>query len=327
MQGNAYAAQRQTRLACVRYGNVVGSRGSVVPRVPRAARTRRPAHDHRRAHDPLLDHARRRPSTSCCTRSRTWRAARSSSRRSRRCGSSTSPRPSRRALPRDVIGIRPGEKLHELLITSDESPPRDRRRRRVRRAARAPVVGRDGPERWCGKACRRRLRLRERHQRRVAVDRRPPLCSTHAIASPIDIPYGRQSVDDDDIAAVVDVLRGDWLTQGPAVERVRGGAVRSVTGAAHAVAFANGTAALHGAACGRRARHGRHRRHLAALVRRQRQLRALRGRHAPRSSTSIPKTLNLDLGSVPDGLRRARRGALRRPAGRPRRHRWPGHAS
>jgi len=32
------------------------------------------------------------------------------------------------------------------------------------------------------------------------------------------IPYGRQSVDDDDIDAVVRVLKGDWLTRGPAVE-------------------------------------------------------------------------------------------------------------
>lgn len=60
----------------------------------------------------------------------------------------------------------------------------------------------------------------------------------------IQIPYGRQSVDDDDIAAVVDVLRGDWLTQGPAVERFEA-ALCSVTGAEHAVAFANGTVALH----------------------------------------------------------------------------------
>jgi len=60
------------------------------------------------------------------------------------------------------------------------------------------------------------------------------------------IPYGRQFVDDDDIAAVVEVLRGDWLTQGPTVERFEA-AVAERTGARHAVAFANGTAALHGA--------------------------------------------------------------------------------
>jgi len=62
----------------------------------------------------------------------------------------------------------------------------------------------------------------------------------------IDIPYGRQCVDDDDIAAVVEVLRGDWLTQGPAVERFEA-ALCSATGARHAVAFANGTVSLHAA--------------------------------------------------------------------------------
>ncbi|PWC40151.1 UDP-4-amino-4,6-dideoxy-N-acetyl-beta-L-altrosamine transaminase [Azospirillum sp. TSO35-2] len=57
------------------------------------------------------------------------------------------------------------------------------------------------------------------------------------------LPYGRQSVDEADIAAVAAVLRGDWLTQGPAVagfERALAGRV----GAAEAVACANGTAAL-----------------------------------------------------------------------------------
>ena len=61
------------------------------------------------------------------------------------------------------------------------------------------------------------------------------------------IPYGRQSIDDDDVAAVVEVLRSDFLTTGPAVERFEA-ALCEVTGARFAVAVANGTAALH-AAC------------------------------------------------------------------------------
>jgi dTDP-4-amino-4,6-dideoxygalactose transaminase len=60
------------------------------------------------------------------------------------------------------------------------------------------------------------------------------------------IPYGRQQIDEDDIAAVVSVLRGDWLTQGPAVAAFES-ALCAVTGAAHAVAFATGTIALHAA--------------------------------------------------------------------------------
>ena len=61
------------------------------------------------------------------------------------------------------------------------------------------------------------------------------------------IPYGRQSVDDDDVAAVVEVLRGDWLTQGPTVERFEA-AIAERVGARHAVACSSGTAALHAAA-------------------------------------------------------------------------------
>ncbi|MGQ0430939.1 MAG: aminotransferase class I/II-fold pyridoxal phosphate-dependent enzyme [Microthrixaceae bacterium] len=60
------------------------------------------------------------------------------------------------------------------------------------------------------------------------------------------IPYGHQSIDDGDVAAVVAALRSDWLTQGPAVEEFEQATADRV-GAAHAVAFANGTAALHGA--------------------------------------------------------------------------------
>jgi len=60
------------------------------------------------------------------------------------------------------------------------------------------------------------------------------------------IPYGRQSIDQADIDAVVEVLRSDWLTQGPAVEAFETALAERV-GAAHAVAFSNGTAALHGA--------------------------------------------------------------------------------
>jgi len=61
------------------------------------------------------------------------------------------------------------------------------------------------------------------------------------------IPYGRQSIDDDDIAAVTQVLKGDWLTQGPHVAEFEE-SIAARVGAQHAVAFSSGTAALHGAA-------------------------------------------------------------------------------
>lgn len=58
------------------------------------------------------------------------------------------------------------------------------------------------------------------------------------------IGYGRQTISDADIAAVVDVLNGEYLTQGPAVERFEAALAERV-GARHAVACSNGTAALH----------------------------------------------------------------------------------
>ena len=58
------------------------------------------------------------------------------------------------------------------------------------------------------------------------------------------ISYGRQLVDEEDIAAVVAVLQSDWLTQGPAVPRFER-AVAQYCQVAHAVAVGNGTMALH----------------------------------------------------------------------------------
>lgn len=58
------------------------------------------------------------------------------------------------------------------------------------------------------------------------------------------LPYGRQEVDEDDIAAVVAVLRGDWLTTGPMVEAFEAALARRVE-ARQAIAVNSGTAALH----------------------------------------------------------------------------------
>jgi UDP-N-acetylglucosamine 4,6-dehydratase len=120
VQGNAYAARSTTRLACVRYGNVVGSRGSVVPVFRRQIEQdgRLTITDERmtrfwitldQAVDLVMhafDHGRG--------------------------GEVFVPKiPSMRVVDlaeamapgveREIIGIRPGEKLHELLLTSDES--------------------------------------------------------------------------------------------------------------------------------------------------------------------------------------------------------------
>jgi len=60
------------------------------------------------------------------------------------------------------------------------------------------------------------------------------------------LPYGQQWIEDDDIAAVIETLQSPYLTTGPKIAQFEQ-AVAQYVGAKYAVAFANGTAALHGA--------------------------------------------------------------------------------
>lgn len=119
VQGNAYAASRRTRLSCVRYGNVVGSRGSIVPVFLR-----------QREQGELTITDERM--------TRFWITLDQSvelvlhAMAMMHGGEVFVPKiPSLRILdlaeaiapgvPRRVVGIRPGEKLHELLVMADEA--------------------------------------------------------------------------------------------------------------------------------------------------------------------------------------------------------------
>lgn len=56
------------------------------------------------------------------------------------------------------------------------------------------------------------------------------------------IPYGRQNIDQDDIEAVADVLKSDWITQGPVIEQFEK-AMAGYGNAAHGVAINSATSA------------------------------------------------------------------------------------
>lgn len=120
VQGNAYASQRQTRLACVRYGNVVGSRGSVVP-----------VFKEQLARDGRLTITDERMTRFWITLPQAVDLVLHAL-ENMEGGEIFIPKiPSMRVTdlaeaiapgaPHDVVGIRPGEKLHEMLITSDEA--------------------------------------------------------------------------------------------------------------------------------------------------------------------------------------------------------------
>ena len=119
IQGNAYAAAFDTRLSCVRYGNVVGSRGSVVPLFEEQRETGRIT---------LTDERM----------TRFWITLPEAvdlvlfAMENAKGGEIFIPKiPSMKmtdlaeamapGVPTEIIGIRPGEKLHEVLLTDDEA--------------------------------------------------------------------------------------------------------------------------------------------------------------------------------------------------------------
>src|SRR2546428_11651468 len=75
---------------------------------------------------------------------------------------------------------------------------------------------------------------------KLALSGGPPMRATL-------LPYAHQTIEPDDLAAVTQALASDWITQGPTIARFER-ALAERAGVKHAVAVANGTAALH-AAC------------------------------------------------------------------------------
>ena len=74
---------------------------------------------------------------------------------------------------------------------------------------------------------------------RLAIEGGAPIRETY-------LPYGHQCIDENDIAAVVEVLRSDWVTTGPKVDEFEARLAEHV-GSEYAVVVSSGTAALHAA--------------------------------------------------------------------------------
>ena len=119
VQGNSYAANRETRLACVRYGNVVGSRGSVVPLFRKqAAEGRLTITDERMTRFWITLEEAVELVVFALENSEGGEVyiPKIPSMRVSDLADAIAP-----GIERETIGIRPGEKLHEVLLTADES--------------------------------------------------------------------------------------------------------------------------------------------------------------------------------------------------------------
>jgi UDP-N-acetylglucosamine 4,6-dehydratase (inverting) len=119
VQGNTYAAASPTRLACVRYGNVAGSRGSVIPLFLKQRQAGRlTLTDPRMTRYFITVTQAVEFVVSCAERMLGGEVfvPKIPSARIEDLAEAIAP-----DVPREIVGIRPGEKLHEILITSDEA--------------------------------------------------------------------------------------------------------------------------------------------------------------------------------------------------------------
>ena len=277
--GNSYAGADGCKFSVVRYGNVMGSRGSVIPFfLTQKGKGSLPITDERMTRFmitleqgvELVWHAfedmeggeiyvKKIPSMKVTDIAR-----------------AVDPE-----AKHEIVGIRPGEKLHEQMISPEDAyytyeyPSTSRSCRpstagtRTSSASRmasgcpkaSPTPATATPSGWTWPPCR--PGSRNTRTRSAASER-------HAMKT---IPYATQSIDDTDLAAVREVLTSGWLTQGPSGPRFEQ-AFATRHGVAHAVAVSNATAGLHiaclalGAGPGRRcgpARTASWRRPTAAL--------------------------------------------------------------
>ncbi len=244
-QGNAYAADSVARFASVRYGNVVGSRGSVVPIfAEQAARGQLTITDERMT--------------------RFW---------------ITLPQAVEFVL--SCLGMMEGgevfvPKIPTMRVVDIAHAMAPERRARVHRHPARREAARGAADRGRVAACARIRRslpdlsrvsdlALDAVRRRIAAARWVPLLerskpgAAHARGAAGDaarararilssfLPYGRQTIEQQDLDAVLDALQDPMITQGPRIDRFER-AFADAVGARHAIAFANGTAALHGAA-------------------------------------------------------------------------------
>ncbi len=134
----------------------------------------------------------------------------------------------------EIVGIRPGEKLHEQMIGAEDAHHTFEYRRLLQDHA--------GDHNWSANCIASRTAARCRpgsytratptpsgcqwrscapgsrpnRQGRSVLNRAAARMTSGGTRAVRFIPYGRQSISEADIAAVVEVLRSDWLTQGPA---------------------------------------------------------------------------------------------------------------